>query len=429
MIAGLVEEAMRRAAAADAVRATDDTLVVRLDGGRLAAAESHRDVTVSLRVLAEGRIGHAARAGSDLDGLLDDAVRSAAHGPELALLLPAPSIVPRVVTHVPRAEAAGVGELAALGARLHERLAGGEAAVTVHVERTAGVVALANSRGVELRGERSACSVEAEVRRGGRTRRAAWSGIDLPDDAALDALAARLRRRDAWDAQPAAAPSASVSRVVLMPDAVAAFLSPLRHALLGDAVLEGASAAAERMGTDWLSPAITLWDDPHVEGRPASRAFDDEGVVTWPQRLVDQGRPAALIADLETATRLGRPATGHARRHAGARPRAGYSSLLLEGGAFAEAELLAEAGDAVLVGALAAGGTARHGSFSLPVADAWLLRAGEVVGPTGPVTVAGNVFEALREVVAVGREREWVGSQCLPMLALEGVRVFPARAG
>ncbi len=63
------------------------------------------------------------------------------------------------------------------------------------------------------------------------------------------------------------------------------------------------------------------------------------------------------------------------------------------------------------------------GAFSHPVALAWRVMHGEVVGRVTATQVAGNALDLLDRLRGVGREVEWRGSQASPAMVVDGVAV------
>jgi hypothetical protein len=106
-------------------------------------------------------------------------------------------------------------------------------------------------------------------------------------------------------------------------------------------------------------PALTLVDDPGLDGLAASRAFDDEGRPTQRSALVVRGRLAQRLCSRRAARRRGRVGTGSAHRldgpwgaaHAVA-PRTAFGSLLMERGEVGFHDMIAVPESVVLVHAL-----------------------------------------------------------------------------
>ncbi len=430
MIGRLVEAAARRAERADATLHTDETLVLGVRDGRVVHAEASQEAGTSLRVVAGGRQGTAGASEADDTTLVELALASAAVGEPVELLLPGPAPLPRVLTHVPRAAAADVRDLEDLATTVTARLARSGRSVGVTVERSVGSVHLANSRGVEAGYDVTRVALEVELAQAGddppRPLVAHLAGADLPAPAELEALVLDLERRAAWSARTAAAPRGGVP-VLLLPGAVAALLAPVRAALLGRTVVAGASPLGEAAGTRRFHADFTLRDEPLLDGRPASRPVDDEGVVCWSQALVEGGVVRGFLWDLETGANAGRPATGHARRGTFGKPRTAFSNLVVAPGELSFEALLDRVHDGLVVDAV--GGTASiasSGAFQLPVLAGWRLEAGEIAGRVEDAGILGNVFDVLTRLIGVGRDLAWHGSVAAPPLVVDGIVVGPA---
>ena len=53
-------------------------------------------------------------------------------------------------------------------------------------------------------------------------------------------------------------------------------------------------------------------------------------------------------------------------------------------------------------------GNTLSGAFSNPLALAFKIEKGEIVGRVKDLSIAGNVYDLLKEVAAVSRESQWV---------------------
>jgi len=430
MIRHLLDDARARVQMADAVAKTDESLTLRLRDGEVTAAQTAEQAGHHLRLVVDGRIGVAGTTGTDAPALFEAALASAAAGEEAPLLLPGPSPLPMVQTHVPRAAAAGVVELTQLGRLLADRLRKGGRGITVHVERSVGSVRVGNTRGVDTEYQVTLVSLDIEVvsAAGDDSIRVVGhvAGADLPGEAAIDALVVDLEQRLTWAGRSAAAP-AMTAPVLLLPEALRTFLAPVQQALVGKAFLLGTSPLADSLGEQVLHPSLSLTDDPLRDGLPGSRPVDDEGVPSFRQPLIEAGVIRKCIYDLETGALAGRPSTGHGRRSTFGKAQPGFSNLVLQAGDLDLDGLLVAMGDGLLVDAVAGGtgGSSRSGTFTHPVLLGYRVEGGEVTGRVEGVVIAGNVFEVLGSVGGIGRDARWVGSSLLPPLLLHGVSVAP----
>jgi PmbA protein len=429
MIAPLIERAARRTELADAILKNDETTTLSFTAGRLSHAATSRSQGVNLRVVAEGRLGIAGSTAEDPDELLDAALVSARGGDPVTLGLPRPGVVPQVVTHAARAASATLNDLAGIGSMIRDRLAGAHAELNLTVERSLGSVRVANTNGVDASYDVSQVTVAVELSRQQGDRRitlqTSLSGCDLPSLTAIEELVAGLRQRLAWSEQETA-PATGTQPVLFLPSALPLLLQPLELAVLGKAAMHGTSPIAARRGTRLFSDLVHVQDNPLAPGRPGSRPVDDEGVVSRPTTLVRAGVFESLLYDLETATRTGNPATGHGRRSTFGKPQPSCTNIVVEPGTQDWAELLRTLGDGVVVERLRGWptGHAIGGTFAQPAAVAWRASGGEIAGIAPELTVAGNAYDLLTRVVALGSESRWYGSRSAPAMLVEGVAVF-----
>lgn len=430
MIEPLLERAMRRAEAADAALKTDETLTLVFEAGRLKSTAFSQERGLNLRVSAEGRLGFAGTTGDDVDALLEAALASARVGDAVNLLLPALAPLPTVTTWYPRAAAATLENLMELGRGLVDRLSRDGCQVAVTVERSIGSVKVANTRGVAASYDVSVVTVAAEVTRvaGDDVLMVSdyWASADFPDDASMGPLVRSILQRLDWAARPAGPPHGALP-VLFTPQGAHAILLPLRQACHGKAVLQGISPLAGRQGERMFDAALTVVDDPFLEAAPGSRPVDDEAVPTRVLPLVRQGAVGEFIYDLETACRAGVPATGHARRNTFGKPQATYSNLAVAAGPDGWDDLLQRIPDGLVVDELIGVGQGNviGGVFSHPVALAYRVVQGEIIGRVKDAAISGNAYDLLGRLGGLGRDVERRGSLVMPPMLLESVAVAP----
>jgi len=428
VIGPLIEEAGRRAHAADVAVKTDETVTLTFEAGRLRSTSYAEERGTNLRVISNGRLGVAGVTGEDTGGLIDRALASARVGDPLELLLPEAAPLPRVTTHYPRAAAAQIEELVQLGRLLIDRLSRNGCQVNVVVERTLGSVQLSNTQGLEAGYDVSGIGLSAEVIRVQGDQAVVvgdyLAGADLPGLPAIEAMVDGMLRRIEWAERIVPAPSGRMP-VCFTGGSTAALLLPLQLAFLGKSVLQGASPLAEKAGEQAFAAGFTLSDEPLLDARPGSRPMDDEGVPSARLALVEAGVVRHFIYDLETAARARVRSTGHGRRSTFAKPQAAYSNLVVAPGDRSLAELIAPVEDGLLVdGLLGVGqGNVIGGAFSHPVALGYRIRQGEISGRVTRAAVAANAYDLLNRMVGLGRELQWIGSSAAPAMLVDGVSV------
>ena len=195
--------------------------------------------------------------------------------------------------------------------------------------------------------------------------------------------------------------------VLFAPETAGALVGLVFSSAAGDAVYKGASWLAGREGTAVGSELVSVIDDPRRAQGLSSALFDSEGVATSRLVLVDKGVLRFFPCDSFAARKLGRKSTGHSARGAGGAGAIQSYNLYLENGAKGPEELLAAMGTGLLVtGFIGFGFNLATGDLSRGVRGFW-IENGKRVRPVQEVTVAANLGDLLRNVVAVGNDLEF----------------------
>jgi PmbA protein len=69
------------------------------------------------------------------------------------------------------------------------------------------------------------------------------------------------------------------------------------------------------------------------------------------------------------------------------------------------------------------GGPDISGDFSINVDLGYCIENGEIVGRVKDTMVAGNVYTILKQIFALGSDRQWNGSCYTPSVIVDGVSV------
>jgi PmbA protein len=199
--------------------------------------------------------------------------------------------------------------------------------------------------------------------------------------------------------------------VVLDAFVAASFVGFIGAMLSADAVQRGRSLFADREGDEVAAPAFALVDDGTLPDGPASAPFDGEGSPTRRTPLIEGGRLSTFLFDVRSARRVDRATTGNATRGSyRSAPSVGTTNLVLEPGSATLPELLAQAGDGVLVtdvAGLHSGVNPVSGSFSVG-ASGRLIEGGALGAPVREITIASDLVSMLKAARAVGAHARWV---------------------
>ena len=421
----LLEIARRKAYRVEVFSQATASDGVSFENAKLKDIESSMLSGVGLTVMKSGRLGTAyTRNLIDREGLVDNALAALAGGVEADYELAPAAKLPALETYDAAIEtltSAGlVEECARVTGSLAARTTG---QVNVSAGRNVTTVRVLNSSGLDASVRSSAYYCYFAVHYPGSyssvARHVEGRGFTPAPDEDLDYVVTTYNA----SLKEVKAPSGP-TRVLFLPSTMYALVWRLGAATTGRAVYEKVSPLREKVGEQVLSPLLTFTDAPLDDRLPGARAFDDEGTACRDRVLLERGVLRGFYTDRFYAWKLGTEPTGNGwRDDITARPAAAVQHVRLEPGKHSLAALLREMGRGVIVGgALGAhSGNILNGDYSIGLAPGLWVENGEVVGQVKDAMVAGNVYEDLKRVVAVGdRVRPgYLGR--FPELLLDGV--------
>ena len=190
------------------------------------------------------------------------------------------------------------------------------------------------------------------------------------------------------------------------------FEAPIAASLLGhfvSAVSGGnlyrkSTFLPDSLGQQVFSRCVNVRDLPHVRKGLASGAFDEEGVATHDRDVVLEGVVQGYFLGSYSARKLGMRTTGNA---------GGNHNLIADSTGEDFAAIVKRLGTGLLVTELMGQGVnAVTGDYSRGAAGFWVER-GEIAYPVQEVTIAGNLKDMFRGIVAIGSDVVRRGSrQC-----------------
>ncbi len=214
--------------------------------------------------------------------------------------------------------------------------------------------------------------------------------------------------------------------IILRHDIAATFLGVFSSSFSAENVHKGMSLLKGQLGEPIANEKITITDDPFVEGRPNSCAFDAEGVATQRKHVVENGRLTTYLYNLKTAKKDGVRSTGNAAKASYKGP-IGIAPInfFIQPGETSYDELVASVDRGLIIISVAgthSGANPVSGDFSLS-AYGYLVENGKITRPVNQITIAGNFFEMLRDVETVGSDLEWSGMIGAPSLLVKKLAV------
>ena len=171
-----------------------------------------------------------------------------------------------------------------------------------------------------------------------------------------------------------------------------------------------------------LSPLLTLTQAPDLG--PFSCPFDDEGSPTRTLTLIHEGKLNLFYADRTIGRQLGSGSTGNGFRSGlGSYPTPGLVNLTIAPGTMSFAELVKHLDSGIIIDQILGNDAGMSGDFSINVELGYRVKNGRISGRIKDTMVSGNVYTALKQVVAIGADTDWNGPCHTPSLIVEGLSV------
>jgi PmbA protein len=191
-------------------------------------------------------------------------------------------------------------------------------------------------------------------------------------------------------------------------------ISTLISAVSGGNLYRKSSFLLNSLGQQIASPLLNINEEPHIKKGLASSPFDNEGVSTMSRQLVKDGVLQGYVLSSYSARKLGLKTTGNA---------GGNHNLIVQSGGLDLAGLLKEMGTGLLVTELLGHGLNMvTGDYSRGAAGYW-VENGVIVHAVEEITIASNMAEMLKMIVAIGNDVLTQGSKQVGSILIERMTV------
>jgi PmbA protein len=190
--------------------------------------------------------------------------------------------------------------------------------------------------------------------------------------------------------------------------AATGLLAAFASAASGGNLYRKASFLVDALGQRVFAPNVTVEERPHEPQGLASAPCDEEGVATQPRAVVKKGELRGYFLGTYSARKLGMKSTGNA---------GGPHNLVALADGPDLRGMLKKLGRGLFVTELLGHGVnVVTGDYSRGAAGYW-VEGGEIAHPVEEITVAGNLKDMFRGVVAIGSDEVVRGAyRCGSML-------------
>jgi PmbA protein len=178
-------------------------------------------------------------------------------------------------------------------------------------------------------------------------------------------------------------------------------LGSLIGAISGGSLYRKASFLLDALDTQIFPEFVHIHEQPYLKGALGSSAYDSEGVATKTRDIVSEGILRSYVLATYSAKKLGLQSTGNA---------GGVRNLMIDPGQDDFDGMLKQLGTGLLVTELMGQGVNMlTGDYSRGAAGFW-VENGQIQYPVEEITIAGNLKDMFKNIVAIGNDIDYRGS-------------------
>jgi PmbA protein len=238
------------------------------------------------------------------------------------------------------------------------------------------------------------CSVIAEDK--GLMQRDDWySASRVPDKISDAALLGRYAGQRALARLGARKITTCQAPVLFEAPVALQLIGHFVSAVNGGNLYRKSSFLVDSLGKQVFSPVVHIDEHPHERQGMATSAFDEEGVATHERTIVRDGTVEGYFLGSYSARKLGMKSTGSA---------GGHHNLVVRSAGPDFAGMLKHMQKGLLVTELMGQGVNLvTGDYSRGAAGYW-VEGGEIRFPVEEITIAGNLKEMFKGIVAIGSD-------------------------
>jgi PmbA protein len=232
--------------------------------------------------------------------------------------------------------------------------------------------------------------------------------LELPDDVGRVSGERTVRRLGARRISTRTAP------VLFEAPVAGSLISHFVAAVSGGALYRKSSFLLDSLGREVFAPIVSIAERPLLRRGVASAPFDDEGVATTDRDVVAGGVVRGYFLGSYSARKLGMATTGNA---------GGSHNLIVRHGDEDFAALLRRMGEGLIVTELLGQGiNPVTGDYSRGAAGFW-VENGAIAYPVEEITIAGNLADMYRGIVAIGNDVDRRGSKQTGSILIERMTI------
>ncbi len=202
--------------------------------------------------------------------------------------------------------------------------------------------------------------------------------------------------------------------VLFAPEIATGLIGHLVSAISGSSLYRKSSFLLDAIDTQVFPDWFTITEQPHLKGAFASACYDSEGVATVDRNIIDKGILSTYLLTSYSARKLGLTNTGHA---------GGIYNWTLSHTGQTFAELIKKMDTGLIVTeVMGQGVNGVTGDYSRGAAG-FYVENGVIQYPVEEITIAGNLKDMYRNIVAVAKDRDLRSSVRTGAILLDEMKI------
>ena len=235
--------------------------------------------------------------------------------------------------------------------------------------------------------------------------------LDSPEFVGKEAAKETLSRLGAQKLGTLKAP------VLFHRDIASSLFGHLVGAISGGSLYRKSSFLLDSLGKELFPSWLNIRELPHLKQGLASSSFDSEGVQTYDMDIIKDGALCNYLLTSYSARKLGMRSNGHA---------GGIHNCMVSDTGESDEALLKKLGTGLIVTELMGQGVnIVNGDYSRGAAGFW-VENGVIQYPVHEITIAGNLTDMFKNIVAVGKQKEVRGALQTGSVLIDNMQIAGA---
>ncbi|MSU00097.1 TldD/PmbA family protein [Tissierella pigra] len=198
--------------------------------------------------------------------------------------------------------------------------------------------------------------------------------------------------------------------IILRNNVAADMFSNFLPIFFGNTVQKGLSLMKGKIDTEVAVESFSIVEDPLMDNGKYYRTFDDEGTLTSEKYIIENGVLKTFLYSNKTAEKDEVSSTGNGFRnsHKSSIDTMSTNMYIKEGNKTLE-DMVKEMENGIIItdiDGLHAGINPTSGNFSL-LSKGLLVEDGEITRPISQITMAGNLYEMLKNIKIIGNDTKF----------------------